>query len=171
MSWDSPKSPGRSGGHNYSRTCPNGTTKVSIGIYATSRCRWTAHSMDLEPYQGRYGRLKLRDRVGQALGAPTAGRWVLFQNKSVSWKSLSATGPGGLPNPTESTMRRGGLPPHSPSVCPNVSVPGVPMGVARGGASPWGLQDPCGAGEVAGLYAMSRRVPGCAAAAVPALGW
>ena len=35
----SPGSPDSSEGHNSLDTCPNGTSEVSIGIYATSRCR------------------------------------------------------------------------------------------------------------------------------------
>ena len=36
---DSPKSPDSSEGHNSYETGPNETSKVSIGIYATSTCR------------------------------------------------------------------------------------------------------------------------------------
>lgn len=47
-------------------------------------------------------------------------------------------GPGGLLKTAESTIGRGGLPPHSPSV-PVVTKVGVPVGVASVGPSPRGL--------------------------------
>ena len=44
------------------------------------------------------------EALGTAAAAKAPRGWVVFQNKSVSWKSLRATIQGGLPTIPESTI-------------------------------------------------------------------
>ena len=76
--------------------------------------------------RGRYGRGNSRDTFPQGLEEGLGALPKLL----LSWGSPSAIEWGGLPNPTESTMRGVGLPPHSlVSRCvPNVRV-GSPNGL------------------------------------------
>ena len=65
---------------------------------------------------------------------------MVFQNKSVSWKSHRAIAQGATKNPREYYRGRSGLLPHSQvSRCDSKESQG---GVASVGASPWGLLHP-----------------------------
>ena len=48
-------------GRNCLKTCLNGGSEKSIGIYGKSKCQWSCCLIDLEPRLGRYGRLKLQE--------------------------------------------------------------------------------------------------------------
>ena len=53
-----PGSPDSLEGRNSVNNCSNGTSEVSIGIYAKSRCQWSGRLTDSEPGPHSYGRLK-----------------------------------------------------------------------------------------------------------------
>ena len=44
-----PGSPDSLEGRNSVKTCLNGASEESIGIYAKSRCQWSGRAIDLEP--------------------------------------------------------------------------------------------------------------------------
>ena len=80
-----PGSPDSLEGRNSMNTCSNGASEESIGIYTKSRCQWSGCSIDSKLEPQSYGQLKPQ---GPAAPAKAPRGWVVFQNKSVSWKSL-----------------------------------------------------------------------------------
>ena len=91
----SPRSDARSPeaweGRNSVNTYSNGASEESIGIYAKSRCQRSGCLIDLEPEPQRYGRLKPSSPLGLRQWLRHQGGRVVFQKKSVSWKSHRAT--------------------------------------------------------------------------------
>ena len=81
-----PGSPDSLEGRNSVDTYSNGASEEPIGIYAKSRCQWS-----LDRFGGRTTKLWPFEAAG-ALGTAAAAKAprgrVVFQKKSVSWKSL-----------------------------------------------------------------------------------
>ena len=68
-----PGTPKSSEGHN-------GASKVSIGIYSTSKCRESGCSLDLEAGRGRYKAGKVSGHSRKLPAAKALGDQVVFQN-------------------------------------------------------------------------------------------
>ena len=82
-----PGSPDSLEGRNLVDTCSNGASEEPIGIYAKSKClewsldRFGAWTTKLWPFEAA-------GALGTAAAAKAPRGRVVFQNKSVSWKSL-----------------------------------------------------------------------------------